>query len=36
MLFKFTNFANIFTKIWGTNFASALFFGELDFPQEEE
>lgn len=30
------NIANIFTKLWGIHISCALFFGELDVPQEEK
>ncbi len=36
MFFDFTNFAIKFSKTWGLHFPSSLFFGEYDFPQEEE
>lgn len=36
MLHRFTNFASIFTKIFGIHFPSSMLFGERDFPRKHD
>ena len=36
MWFDIASIASFFTKKWGLHIPSALFLGEIDFPQEEE
>lgn len=36
MLFNLLGFSLKFSRYWGLHFPSSLFFGELDFPEEEK